>query len=172
MIKTDKKQLTPEQMYKKNQFKAKIFKRVAPIIFWCFLALSILFFILMVQNSVGNVTEIITMLDKDSLTGDQIQENYKYLTDKWGEWTIVGENGGVFSIQFVNIKNAFFSGLMATFLTLGVVCLIIAIVGGKILFPKLSQYFSDNNQSMVDIATLQTHAEITKNKKNKEEDWF
>lgn len=112
------------------------------------------------------------MLDKDSLTGDQIQENYKYLTDKWGEWTIVGENGGVFSIQFVNLQNAFFSGLMATFLTLGIVCLIVSIVCGKILFPKLADYYKDNNQSMVDIATLQTHAEVTKNNKKSKEDWF
>ena len=127
----------------------------------------------MIQNSVGNITEIISMLDKDSLTGDQIQENYKYLTDKWGEWTIVGENGGVFSIQFVNLQNAFFSGLMATFLTLGIVCLVISIIGGKIILPKLAQYYTDNNQSMVDIATLQTHAEVTKkNKKESKEDWF
>lgn len=165
--------MTPEQIYKKNQFKAKIFKRLAPIIFWTFLGLSILFFILMVQNSVGNITEIITLLDKDSLTGDQVQQNYQYLVDKWGEWTIVGENGGVFSIQFVNIQNAFFSGLMATFLTLGIVCLVISIIGGKIILPKLAQYYTDNNQSMVDIATLQTHAEVTKkNKKESKEDWF
>lgn len=127
----------------------------------------------MVQNSVGNITEIITLLDKDSLTGDQIQQNYQYLIDKWGEWTIVGENGGVFSIQFVNIKNAFFSGLMATYLTLGMVCLVISIIGGKIVMPKLAQYYTDNNQSMVDIATLQTHAEVTKKeKKESKEDWF
>ena len=127
----------------------------------------------MVQNSVGNITEIITLLDKDSLTGDQIQQNYQYLIDKWGEWTIVGENGGVFSIQFVNIKNAFFSGLMATYLTLGIVCLVISIIGGKIVMPKLAQYYTDNNQSMVDIATLQTHAEVTKKeKKESKEDWF
>lgn len=127
----------------------------------------------MVQNSVGNITEIITLLDKDSLTGDQIQQNYQYLIDKWGEWTIVGENGGVFSIQFVNIKNAFFSGLMATYLTLGLVCLVISIIGGKIVMPKLAQYYTDNNQSMVDIATLQTHAEVTKKeKKETKEDWF
>ena len=150
-----------------------MFKRLAPIIFWTFLGLSILFFILMVQNSVGNITEIITLLDKDSLTGDQVQQNYQYLVDKWGEWTIVGENGGVFSIQFVNIQNAFFSGLMATFLTLGIVCLVISIIGGKIIFPKLAQYYTDNNQSMVDIATLQTHAEVTKKNKNEsKEDWF
>lgn len=166
--------LTPEQIYKKNQFKAKMFKRIAPIVFWTFLGLSILFFVLMVQNSVGNVTEIIRLLDKDSLTGSQIQENYSHLVEKWGEWTIVGENGGVFSIQFIDIKNAFFSGLMATFLTLGILCLAISIIGGKIIFPKLAQYYTENNQSMVDIATLQTHAEVTKNKKEKQskEDWF
>lgn len=167
------KNLTPEQMYKKNQFKAKLFKRIAPIVFWVFLGLSILFFILMIQNSVGNITEIINMLDKNSLTGEEIQTNYQYLIDKWGEWTIVGKHGGVFSIQFVDIQNAFFSGLMATFLTLGIVCLSISILIGKIVLPKLAQYYTDNNQSMVDIATLQTHAEVTKkNKKESKEDWF
>lgn len=125
----------------------------------------------MIQNSVGNITDIISMLDNDSLTGEQIQENYQYLIDKWGEWTIVGENGGVFSIKFVDIKNAFFSGLMSTFLTLGIVCFVISIICGKILFPKLADYYKDNNQSMVDIATLQTHAEVTKNNKDKE-GWF
>lgn len=165
--------LTPEQIYKKNQFKAKIFKRLAPILFWSFLGLSILFFILMIKNSVGNITEIITLLDKDSLTGEQIQQNYQYLIEKWGEWTVVGKNAGVFSIQFVNIQNAFFSGLMATFLTLSMICLVISIVGGKIVLPKLAEYYTGNNQSMVDIATLQTHAEITKNnKKESKEDWF
>ena len=113
------------------------------------------------------------MLDKDSLTGEQIQENYQILVDKWGEWTIVGEHGGVFSVQFVDIKNAFFSGLMVTFLTLGLVCLFISILCGKIIFPKLAQYYTDNNQSMVDIATLPTHAEVTKKqKKESKEDWF
>ena len=113
------------------------------------------------------------MLDKDTLTGQQVQENYKYLVDKWGEWTIIGENGGVFSVQFVDIKNAFFSGLMITFLTLGIVCLVFSILIGKVLFPKLAQYYTDNNQDMVNIATLQTHAEVTKNKKNEnKEDWF
>ena len=127
----------------------------------------------MIQNSVGNITEIINMLDKDSLTGEQIQENYQYLVDKWGEWIVVGENGGVLSIQFVNLKNAFFSGLMITFLSLGIICLVISIIGGKVILPKLAQYFTENNQSMVDIATLQTHAEVTKNKKKEsKEDWF
>ena len=164
--------MTPEQIYKRNQFRAKIFKNLAPIIFWSFLGLSILFFILMISNSVGNITEIISMLDKESLTGEQLQENYQYLVDKWGEWTIVGKNAGMFSIQFIDIRQAFFSGLMITFLTLGIICLIISVVAGKIVLPKLAQYYTDNNQSMVDIATLQTHAEVTKKNKKDKEDWF
>lgn len=111
------------------------------------------------------------MLDKDKYTGEQLQQNYEYLVNKWGEWTIVGKNAGLFSIQFIDIRQAFFSGLMFTFLTLGIVCLLIAIIAGKILFPKLAQYYTENNQSMVDIATLQTHAEVTKKNKDKE-GWF
>ena len=78
----------------------------------------------------------------------------------------------MFSIQFIDIRQAFFSGLMITFLTLGIVCLIVAVVAGKIVLPKLAQYYTDNNQSMVDIATLQTHAEVTKNNKKDKEGWF
>ena len=128
----------------------------------------------MIGNSVGNITDIISLLDKDKHTGEQLEDNYQYLVEKWGEWTIVGKNAGMFSIQFIDIRQAFFSGLMITFLTLGIVCLIISVVVGKIVLPKLAQYFTDNNQSMVDIATLQTHAEVTKNNKKKEvkEDWF
>ena len=167
------KNLSAEQIYKQNQFKAKVFRRLSPLIFWTFLGLSLLFFLLMIRNSVGNITEIIKLLDRKTLTGDQIQENYQYLIDKWGEWTIVGKSGGAFSIQFVNIQNAFFSGLMATFLTLGICCLVVSIIIGKIILLKLAQYYTDNNQSMVDIATLQTHEKITKtNKKENKEDWF
>ena len=165
------KRLTPEQIYKRNLVRVKVLRTITPIIFWTFISLSILFFILMIKNSVGNVTEIISKLDKNNLTGEQIQENYRYLVEKWGEWTIVGESGNLFSVQFVDLKSAFFSGLMATFMILGIVCLVIAIVVGKIVLPKLIQYYSDNNQNMVNIATLQTHAEVTKKKKDKE-DWF
>ena len=142
--------------------------------FWGFLSLSVLFLILMIKNSVGNITEIIRLLDKESLTGEQLQQNYQALVNKWGEWTIVGEFGGAFSIQFVDIRSAFFSGLMVTFLTLAIISFAIAIIVGKILFPKLAEYYTDNNQNMVNIATLQTHAEITKqSKKDKsKEDWF
>lgn len=173
MGRSEKKSLTTEQIYKRNQFRVRIFKNLAPIVFWVFFGLSILFFVLMIRNSVGNITDIISLLDKDRYTGEQLQENYQQLVGKWGEWTVVGKNAGMFSIQFIDIRNAFFSGLMITFLTLSIVCLVIAVIGGKIVFPKLAQYFTENNQSMVDMATLQTHAEVVKNnKKEEEEDWF
>ena len=171
MSQAEKKSLTPEQIYKKNQFKIKVFKTLSPIIFWCFLGLGILFFILMIKNSVGNITEIMNLLDKQNLTGEQIEQNYQHLVEKWGEWVIVGGPGGAFTIKFVDIRNAFFSGLMITFLILSIVSIVLSFILGKIIFPKLSQYYADNNQNMVNIATLQTHAEVTKNKKNKE-DWF
>ena len=173
MSKREKKMLTAEQLYKHNQVKSKVLKRLSPIIFWSFLILSIMFFVLMIRNSVGNITEIMDMLDKSKLTGEEIQNNYAYLVDKWGEWVIVGESGGLFKIQFIDIRKAFFSGLMITFLILGFICLGIAIIVGKIILPKLSDYYTTNNQDMVNLATLQTNAEITKSKTSKsKEDWF
>ena len=51
---------------------------------------------------------------------------------------------------------------MITYITLAIICLVIAIVLGKVVFPKLAQLYSDNNQDMVNMATLQTNAEIQK----------
>lgn len=159
-------------MYKKNLQKSKIFKRLAPVVFWTFLVLFVLFIILTIRNSWGNITEIIHLLDKDTFTGEEISQNYQYLIDKWGEWVIIGKNAGVFSVQFVDIRRALFSGLMITYMTLAIICICFAIIVGKILFPKLSQLYSDNNQNMVNMATLQTNSEIQKRKKDKEEEWF
>ena len=168
-----KTQLTTEQLYKKNQFKSKWFKKLAPVIFWSFLGLFILFMVLTIANSWGNISEIISALDKKKLSGEQVAENYENLVAKWGEWIIIGDNSSSVSIRFIDIRKAFFSGLMITYIVLAIVCLAIAIIVGKILFPKLAQYYSDNNQSMVDLATLQTNAEIQKQKNKKEEDrWF
>lgn len=169
----EKVQLTAEQMYKRNQMRSKLFKRLAPIVFWGFLSLFILFVILTVSNSWGNISEIISMLDKDIYTGEQLSQNYAYLVEKYGEWVIAGKNAGGFSVQFIDIRKAFFSGLMITYLSLAVVCLAIAIIIGKILLPKLAQYYTDNNQDMVNMATLQTNAEIQKRKKkSNNEEWF
>lgn len=166
-------QLTPEQMYKRNQLKSKIFKKISPITFWGFMGLFVFFVILTVGNSWGNISEIISMLDKNKLTGEQIAQNYDYLVRKWGEWIIVGQSNSTFSIRFIDIRQAFFSGLMITYITLAIICLVIAIVLGKVVFPKLAQLYSDNNQDMVNMATLQTNAEIQKRKQNtNKEEWF
>lgn len=135
------------------------------------MGLFIFFIILTIGNSWGNISEIIGLLDKNKLTGEQISQNYDYLVNKWGEWVIVGQNSSAFSVRFIDIREAFFSGLMITFIILAIICLLFAIVLGKIVFPKLAQLYSDNNQDMVNIATLQTNAEIQK-QKNKKEEWF
>lgn len=112
------------------------------------------------------------MLDKDIYTREEISMNYEYLISKWGEWEIIGKTGSFTSVQFVDIRKAFFSGLMMTYITLAIICIIIAIVIGKILLPKLSQYYSNNNQDMVNMAALQTNAAIQKRNKKNDEEWF
>ena len=165
--------LTPEQLYKKNRAKAKWFKRLSPIIFWMFLGLAILFFIFMIDNSVGNITEIISLLDGDVYNELELEQNYQMLVEKYGEWTIIGNEGSsIFTVRFIDIRQAFFSGLMMTFLVLSILCLAIAIIVGKIVFPKLAQLYTDNNQDMVNMATLETNAAVNKKKKSKEEEWF
>ena len=136
------------------------------------MGLCVLFLILTVKNSWGNVSEVISMLDEDKYTGLEIEENYKELVEKWGEWTVVGDSGGVMKVEFIDIRNALFSGLMITYLSLTLTCFSIAIIFGKIVFPKLAQLYSENNQDMVNIATLQTHEAVKRNKKEKQEDWF
>lgn len=127
----------------------------------------------MIDNSVGNITEIIGLLDGDIYNEVELEQNYQMLVEKYGEWTIIGNSGSsIFTVRFVDIKQAFFSGFMVTFLILSIFCLAIAIIIGKIVFPKLAQLYSDNNQDMVNIATLETNAAVNKKKKNKEEEWF
>lgn len=121
----------------------------------------------MVKNSVGNVTKILELLDRDNLTGIQLEENYRYLVDKWGEWEIMA---GGFSIRYVDVGNALFSGLMITFSTLTIVSLCAAFVFGKIMFPLLAKHFKNNNDEMVDLATLKSASQIDEMSKKKE--WF
>lgn len=130
----------------------------------------------MISNSVGNITEILHLLDKDIYTGEEIAEHYKYLVEKWGEWEIVGAGSAGLVIRYVDIRNALFSGLMITYTILTVIALLCAIGIGKILFPQLSKLYTNNNDEMVDVATLksaQQIAEMSGKKKNKSgEDWF
>lgn len=130
----------------------------------------------MISNSVGNITEILHLLDKDIYTGEEIAEHYKYLVEKWGEWEIVGAGSAGLVIRYVDIRNALFSGLMITYTILTVIALLCAVGIGKILFPQLSKLYTNNNDEMVDVATLksaQQIAEMSSKKKNKSgEDWF
>ena len=149
----EKKQKTPQEIYKSNQKKSKILRISAPIVFWVFIALSILCLILAIKNSFGNVAEIIDLLDSKRFTGEELQANYSYLVAKYGEW-LIGNGGSGFQITFVNIGHALFGGLMVTSLVLCVFFLAGAYILGKWVLPKLAEQILIDNQDMVNLATL------------------
>lgn len=129
----------------------------------------------MSKNSIGNVTEILHLLDKDVYTGEEIEENYEMLVEKWGEWEIIGEGGSGLVIRYVDVRAALFSGLMITYLILSIVAFCLAIGVGKILFPRLAKMYTDSNSEMVDVATLKTMSqveEMTGNKNKNKKEWF
>ena len=148
-----KKTLTSEQLYKRNQKWAKALKILTPICFWLFLALGVLFLFLAIRNSFGNVAEIIDKLDKTQYTGEQLQENYNELIEKYGEW-IIGNGSAGFTISFINIKKAVFSGVMITSGILCIVFFISSYVLGKWLLPKLANQIVQENQDMVNLQVL------------------
>lgn len=148
-----KKELSAEQIYNRNKKRAKILKICSPIVFWLCIVLSIVFFVIAIKNSFGNIAEIIELLDDKKFTGEQLRENYAFLIDKYGEW-IIGSGSTGFTITFINIGKALFSGLMLFSLTASVICLVFAFVLGKWLFPMLSNSITQNNQDMVNITVL------------------
>ena len=153
----EKKQLTAEEVYKGNQKKSKILRILAPIVFWGCLALAVLCLIFAVKNSFGNIAEICDMLDNSKWTGEQLEQNYAYLIDKYGEW-VIGNGGNGFTITFVNIGKALFSGLMITNCIFFVVFLVSAYLLGKWLLPKLSAQILIDNQDMVNLVVLKDHS--------------
>lgn len=153
----EKKQLTPEEIYKRNQKKSKVLRILAPICFWGFLALAIICLILAIKNSFGNVAEIINMLDTKKYTGEELQANYQFLVEKYGEW-VIGNGGSGFQITFVNIGHALFSGLAITNCIFFVVFLVSAYLLGKWLLPKLSSQILLDNQDMVNLVVLKDHS--------------
>lgn len=148
-----KKELTPEQVYKKNQRIAKFLKAISPIVFWGLLALAIVFIVFAIKNSFGNIAEITDLLDSKKYTGEELQANYQYLLQKYGEWRI-GNGGAYFSMTFVNIKNALFSGLLITDCIMAGICLIGAFVLGKWFLPRLANTLNQNNTDMVNLTIL------------------
>lgn len=143
---------------------------------WSFLAIAVIFFFLALQNSIGNVTEILSLLNKDKYTGEQITENYAMLVERWGEWNIVGADSAGLNIKYVDVGAALFSGFMVVFTVLTIVFLALSIVVGKILFPKLIKMYTDQNGQLVDLATLRTMEQVNKitGEKNtkKKKEWF
>lgn len=149
-----KKQLTPSEIYKKNQKKAKIITRLTPIIFWVCLALSVLFFIFAIKNSIGNVKEVFDLLNKDKYNDVQLEQNYAILVEKYGEFSI-GQAGGGFNITFVNVKNALFSGLGILCFQMGVIFIGLAFLFAKWFLPKWVKAINENNQEMVNLKILE-----------------
>lgn len=148
-----KQQKSAEEIYKSNQKKAKIFRVLAPVVFWVFIAISVLCFVLAIANSLGNINEIVQALNSKKYTGEQLQENYNALIAKYGEWTI-GNGGAGFQIRFVNIARACFSGLMIANFTLCGIFFALAFLLGKWVLPKTAQILEQNNTDMVNLTIL------------------
>ena len=147
------KNLSPEEIYKRNVKKAKVFKALSPIAFWGFLFLAALCLVLAFKHSFGNMAEIIGLLDDKVYNGEQLEANYNYLLNKYGEWTI-GSGGYGFTIRFINISKALFGGLMVANLVMSVCFLVLAILVGKWVLPKLAKQVEDENTDMVNITVL------------------
>lgn len=148
-----KKELTPEQIYKRNQKRAKILTNITPFVFWGLLALSLICIIFALKNSFGNINEILHLLDDKVFNNTQIQANYAVLVEKYGEW-VIGQQGGGFTISFINIGRALFSGLMMINVILAVVFFISAYLLGKWLLPKIAKQITQDNQDMVNLTVL------------------
>ena len=157
----DKKELTPKEIYKRNQRKSKVLRVLSPVVFWGCLALSIMCFIFAIKNSFGNIGEICELLDNKKFSGGQIKNNYAYLTEKYGEW-VIGNGSAGFTITFINIGRALFSGVMVANCFLSVLFLLSAYLFGKWLFPKLSEQILLDNQDMVNMTVLKNQENAEK----------
>lgn len=161
---------TTEQLYQGNKRKAKIFSRLAPIVWWVFASLAVLFIILALENSVGNVLTILELLDDEVYSAAEIREHYGMLAEQWGEWELVGEDNTIFAIRYINVANAMFSGVMKIFFTLGIIFFVLAVALGKLVFPALAKSYTGNNEELVNLATLQSAEKINEITSKKE--WF
>lgn len=148
------KKVKKTDIYKSRQKKAKILKILTPIVYYGCIGLCVIFLILAIRNSFGNVAEIKSLLDTNKYTGEELQANYLALIQKYGEW-VIGHGGTGFTITFINIGKAVFSGVMITSLILAIIFGISSVVFGKILMPKWEQKCKENNQDMTNLAILE-----------------
>lgn len=135
------------------------------------LTLTIFFLCLTLRNSVGNVIEILDLLDTDTHTGIEIENNYDFLIKRWGEWEITTGASGL-HVRYVNVGNALFSGLMITFSTISIICFAAGIIFGKIVFPLLAKHYKSTNDEMVDLATLKSASQINELSNKSKKEWF
>lgn len=136
------------------------------------MVITLILFCLTIKNSIGNVVEIIDRLDSDTHTRVELLENYEALKERWGEWILFGNEGTGISVKYINVGNALFSGLMITFGTITIISFSLAIIIGKFLLPMLSKMYTNNNEQMVDLATLQTQETVQAIKTEKTGGWF
>lgn len=135
--------------------------------------MTIIFFVLAIKNSIGNVIEILKALDKDIYTEQEIIDNYNALVDKYGEWQLIGTGAVGLSVKYIDIRNALFSGFMVIYTILTVSFFLIAIILGKIFFPYMEKLYTNNNNEMVDMATLKSASQINNIiEKDKSKEWF
>lgn len=147
------KLLSKEEIYKKNQKRIKAYKIAKPIVFWGCLVLAVIFLIVALINSFGNANEIIDLLDTKTHTGEELQANYAYLTDKYGEW-VIGNGDKGFQLVFVNMKSAIFSGIMISCAVMSLVFFASAYILGKWVLPSLAEKTLQENQDMVNLTIL------------------
>lgn len=176
--------MTNEEIYKKNKRRAKRVRTLRPIIKIALIVLAIIFLFIALENSIGNLLEILDKLDKKKFTETQLVANYQSLIAKWGEWEIVGANQAGLVIRYVNVGNALFSGLMITFSILFAVTVFIMLVLDKIIFPVIIKGCETDNEDLVNLTSLRTAEKIgdienrlgvqntPKPKKSKRKEWF
>lgn len=152
----NKKVLSKEAIYKKNQKKSKICRTLSPIVFWSFIVISILCMFVALRNSFGNVIEIMDWLNGKKFNDVQLAENYEYLIAKYGEW-VIGNGTHGFVISFVDIGNAVFSGVAITNFVMSIAFYISAYVIGKWTLPRISAQLLIDNQDMVNLVILKDH---------------
>ena len=168
--KKNPEELTTEQIHNRNEFLARVFSILAPITKYIFLLLTILFLYLMIKNSMGNIKEIVELLDEDVYSGIELTQNYEYLIEKWGEVRIIGLYSTDAAVRYVDVGNALFSGLMITFSILASITFSIAVIFGKIVFPLLTKHYKSRNKNIENLGMYKVASATID--KPKEMEWF